>query len=63
MKTKNNDDKTIFSIRVPPLVNKKIVERAENIGISKSAVILNLLYKEFMEGKEGQQRNGNYWSL
>ena len=63
MKTKNNDDKTIFSIRVPPLVNKKIVERAENIGISKSAVILNLLYKEFMEGKEEQQRNGNYWSL
>ena len=60
MKTKNNDDKTIFSIRVPPLVNKKIVERAENIGISKSAVILNLLYKEFMEGKEEQQRNGNY---
>ena len=42
MKTKDNDNKTIFSIRVPPLVNKRIVERAENIGISKNAVILNL---------------------
>ena len=60
MRSRTDNDKAIFSIRVPPLVNKKLTERAERIGISKSAVILNLLYNEFIEGKEKQHVNGGY---
>ena len=56
MKKNLKDGKSVFSIRVPPAVNEKLLERAESIGISKSAVILNLLYKEFLEGKENRQQ-------
>ena len=55
MKPKVDDNKAVFTIRVPPLVNEKLEERAGRIGISKSAVILNLLYKEFVEGKDERQ--------
>ena len=60
LKDRTDDSKAIFTIRVPPLVNEKLEERAEKIGISKSAVILNLLYNEFIEGKEQRQRHADY---
>ena len=60
MKSKVDDDRTAFTIRVPPLVNKELTERAERIGVSKSAVILNLLYNEFVEGKEDRRGNVGY---
>ena len=60
MKNRVDDGKTAFTIRVPPLVNKRLAERAERIGISKNSVILNLLYNEFVEGREERQGNNNY---
>ena len=60
MRGRVDDGRTAFTIRVPPLVNKRLAERAENIGISKNSVILNLLYNEFVEGKEERQGNNNY---
>lgn len=60
MRGRIDDGRTAFTIRVPPLVNKRLAERAENIGISKNSVILNLLYNEFVEGKEERQGNNNY---
>ena len=53
---KPKKEKNVFSIRIPPTVNKKLVERAESIGISKNAVILNILHKEFSEGVEGKNQ-------
>ena len=60
MKNRVDDGKTAFTIRVPPLVNKRLAEKAERIGISKNSVILNLLYNEFVEGREERQGNNNY---
>ena len=60
MRGRVDDGRTAFTIRVPPLVNKRLAERAENIGISKNSVILNLLYNEFVEGKEERQGNNSY---
>ena len=60
MKSRVDDGKTAFTIRVPPLVNKRLAEKAERIGISKNSVILNLLYNEFVEGREERQGNNNY---
>ena len=60
MKGRVDDGKTAFTIRVPPLVNKRLAEKAERIGISKNSVILNLLYNEFVEGREERQGNNNY---
>ena len=60
MKGRVDDGRTAFTIRVPPLVNKRLAERAERIGISKNSVILNLLYNEFVEGREERQGNNNY---
>ncbi len=48
--------KNVFSIRIPPAVNEKLVERAETIGISKNAVILNILHKEFSADKNERQQ-------
>ena len=47
MKPKATIKKRVFSLRVPIAINQKLVERAESIGISKTAVILNILNKEF----------------
>ena len=60
MKNRVDDGRTAFTIRVPPLVNKRLAEKAERIGISKNSVILNLLYNEFVEGREERQGNNNY---
>lgn len=52
MATTTKENKNTFSIRVPAELNEKLVRRAESIGISKSAVILSILYKEFSDSKE-----------
>ena len=56
MKKTRTEDKNAFSIRLPQEINKKVIERAEKIGISKSAVILTLLYKEFGEKEQEQAK-------
>lgn len=38
MKAEQKKEKNVFSVRIPPAVNEKLVERAETIGISKNAV-------------------------
>ena len=48
--------KESFSIRIPAALNQKLTARAEEMGISKSAVILSLIYKEFTSiGKEDER--------
>lgn len=49
MAAKTKENKTTFSIRVPAKLNEKLVRRAQSIGISKSAVVLSALYKEFSD--------------
>lgn len=56
MKSEQRKEKNIFSVRIPPAVNEKLVERAETIGISKNAVILNILHKEFSADKNERQQ-------
>lgn len=48
MRIKSKVQKESFSIRIPAMLNQKLTARAEEIGISKSAVILSLIYKEFV---------------
>lgn len=42
---RSQDKKVIFSLRVPRDLNEIITKQAKAIGISKNAVILNLLHK------------------
>ena len=53
MRTKPKVPKESFSIRIPEALNQKLTARAEEMGISKSAVILSLIYRELNSiGKE-----------
>lgn len=52
---KPKKEKNVFSIRIPTAVNEKLVQCAESIGISKNAVILNILHKEF--SKDAERKN------
>lgn len=53
MSIKPKVPKESFSIRIPAALNQKLTARAEEMGISKSAVILSLIYKELTSiGKE-----------
>lgn len=64
MRTKAKVPKESFSIRIPEALNQKLTARAEEMGISKSAVILSLIYRELNSiGKEdvhGKQSDGVY---
>lgn len=42
--------KVAIAIRMPPKLNNKLAKRVAEIGISKAAFILNLVY-EALEGK------------
>ena len=43
--------KNVVAIRMPPKLDDKLVKRVSEIGISKAAFILNLVY-EALEGKK-----------
>lgn len=45
-----------FSLRIPPELNQKLREYADKIGVSKTAVILNLIYKELGDERRDKKR-------
>ena len=59
MRFKSSVEKNSFSIRIPTDLNIKLRERAEKMGISKSALILSLLYKELGNDKQVKRNDRN----
>ncbi len=55
METKSKKKKSVFTLRVPIAMNEKLIKRAESIGITKNAVILSIIHKEF--SKDAERKN------
>lgn len=55
MNNKSKVKKDTFSLRIPTELHQKLYERAEKMGISKSALILSLIYKEVGENSQNQE--------
>ena len=45
-----------IGIRIPEKLNERLKERAVQMGISRPAFILSLLYKELVEKRDDKQR-------
>lgn len=51
MQSKSTEKKVNSTIRIPSELNRKLLERADEIGVSKQAFILWVLYRELTENQ------------